>query len=209
MEYEFNILYYINMYKIWWKTIAKFMVIAIFFTVIFSLLVPESYVSKVTVISADSIDGGVSSTSSLSRFLGITGISKGTSYSDIIFVLLKSNRMAKDIKNFLEFNKQPELKYKINTREIIAGLEIEVKSGNPAFTEKIANYIIQNLDRINSELNITSAKPMVKVLDPASYGEKESRQVIRKAFIACLFAFLLVSFYIFFSNYLKKIESSQ
>ncbi|MFA5388606.1 MAG: hypothetical protein WC312_02495 [Candidatus Omnitrophota bacterium] len=209
MEYDFNILYYLNMYKKWWKTIVKLMAAAVFFTVIFSLLMPASYVSKVTIISTDSVGGGVSSVSSISKFFGIAGISKGTSYSDIIFVLLKSNRMTKDIKNFLELNKQPDLKYKINTREMIAGLEIEVKGANPAFTEKIANFIIQNLDRINGELDITPAKPMVKVLDPASYGEKESRQVIRKAFIAGLFAFLLISLHIFFYSYLKKIKLSQ
>ena len=39
MEYDFNILYYINMYKIWWKTIVKLMAVSMFFTIIFLLVI--------------------------------------------------------------------------------------------------------------------------------------------------------------------------
>jgi len=203
MEYEFNILYYINMYKKWWKTIVAFMVIAMFFTAIFSLLIPVSYVSTVTIISGGS--GG--SSSSIGKLLGLSGLGGGDSSNDIIVAILKSNRMAKDIQSFLEFNKKKKFSYAITTSPITAGLAIKVRGNDPLFTEKVANFIVQNLDKINSELNITPSKPMVKVLDSATYGARESRQTPRKILIAGLAAFLLMSLYIFFSDYLKKLKA--
>jgi len=206
MEYEFNILYYINMYKIWWKTIAKLMVIAMFFTAIFSLLMPVKYVSTVTIISAGS---GGSSSASIGKLLGLSGLgSGGDSSNDIIIAILNSNRMEKDIQSFLDANKKKKFSYAITTKEIAAGMAINVKGNDPLFTEKVANFIIQNLDKINSELNLTPAKPMVKVLDSATYGERESRQTPRKMLIAGIAAFLLMSLYIFFSDYLKKLKQT-
>jgi len=208
MEYDFNILYYINIYKIWWKTIVKLMVIAMFFTAIFSLLMPVKYISTVTIISSSS-GGGLSSTSSIGKLLGLSGLGGGgDSSSDIIIAILNSNRMAKDIKAFLELNKKKKFSYAIATKKMTAGLEINLKGNDPLFTEKVANFVIQNLDKINSELNLTPSKPMVKVLDSATYGERESRQTPRKMLIAGLAAFLLMSLYIFFSDYLKKLKQT-
>jgi len=201
MEYEFNILYYINMYKKWWKTIVKLMVIAMFFTAIFSLLGPVNYVSTVTIISGGS---GGSSASSIGKLLGL---SEGDSSSDILLALLYSKRMARDIKTFLEFNKKQRFSYAISTYKISAGLGISVKGNDPLFTEKVANFIIQNFDKINSELNITPAKPMVKVLDSATYGVRESRETPKKILVAGMAAFLLMSLYIFFSDYFKKLKT--
>jgi len=205
MEYEFNILYYINIYKTWWKTIAKLMLIAMFFTAIFSLLTPVNYVSTVTIISGGS---GGSSSSSIGKLLGISGFGGGDSSNDIIIAILNSNRMAKDIKAFLEFNKKKKFSYTIAIRELKAGLAINVKGNDPLFTEKVANFTIQNLDKINSELNLTPSKPMVKVLDSATYGARESRQTLRKILVAGMAVFLLVSLYIFFSDYLKKLKQT-
>jgi len=205
MGYDFNLLYYIDMYKKWWKAIVKLMAAAMLFTAIFSLLIPPSYVSTVTIISADT---GPSAASSLGKFLGIAGISAGTSSNDIVIAILKSKRMVKDINAFLISNKQTAFKYVLSTLEIPSGLIIKINGNNPSYTEKVANFAIQNLDKINGELNITPSKPMVKVLDPASYGARESRQIPRKVFIAGLAAFLLMSLYVFFSDYLKKLKQT-
>ncbi len=192
------------MYKKWWKTIVKLMVIAMFFTAIFSLLTPVNYVSTVTIISADS--GGSSSASSIGKLLGMSGFSAGTSSNDIVMAMLNSKRMAKDISSFLELNKQPKFRYKIEVIPIKSGLIINVEGNDPAYTEKVANFAVQNLDKINGELNITPSKPIVKVLDPASYGDRESRQAPRKILIAGMLVFLLMSLYIFFSDYFKKLK---
>jgi len=203
MEYDFNILYYINMYKKWWKTIMTLMIIAMFFTAIFSMLIPITYVSTVSIISADT---SATTASSIGKFLGISNVA--SSSNDIIISILNSNRMAKDIAQFLEFNKKQNFRYSVIIHTVTAGLAIDVKGNDPELTGKVANFAIQNLDKINSELNITPNKPMAKVLDPATYGIRESRQIIRKVFIAGLLIFLLVSLYAFFTDYLKKLKGS-
>jgi len=192
------------MYKTWWKTIVKLMVIAMFFTAMFSLLIPTNYISTVTIISADSVNA--SSISSVGKLLGISGFNMTTSSNDVIIAILKSRRMAKYIATFLEYNKQPKFKYSILPYSIISGLIINIKGRDPVYTEKIANFAVQNLDKINSELNITPNKPMVKVLDQAVYGVRESKQIFKKVSVAAILAFLIMSSYIFLADYLKKIK---
>ncbi len=202
MEYDFNILYYINVYKKWWKTIAALMIIAMVLTALFSPRVPLSYVSTVTLIS-------FSSGNENGYFGRILGIPLGTSSSnDVIIAILLSNRMARDIRVLLETYKNPSFNYSITTRGITGGLAIDVRGRDPLLTEKIANFVVQNLDKINSELNITSNKPMVKVLDAAERGgRQDSREIPRKMLLTAIFSFLIASSYIFFLEYLQKLKA--
>ncbi len=204
MEYEFNILYYINIYKKWWKTIVKIALIAMVLTTCFALTTPVSYISTVTILSADSGGSG----GSLGKFLGLAGLSGGGA-GDAIIPIINSKRMAKDISEQFNLAKKPKFRYGISIRTGNSILVVDVKGTDPGLTEKIANFVIQNLDKLNVELNITSSKPMVKVLDPATYGSPLSRQILRKAIIAGMLAFLLVSIYAFFSNYFRQLKSKQ
>lgn len=206
MEYDFNILYYINMYKTWWKKIALVMAVSVSLTASASLLLPVTYVSTVTILSADSGGGGAAG-GALGKFLGLSGLSTGGSSNDIIISILKSRRMSSDIREKFELQKKPKFRYNIDTRQIAAGMAIEVKGNNPQLTQEIANFVVRNLDKINTELDITPAKPMVKVLDPAAHGSPGSRQIPRKMLIAGLLSFLLLSLYAFFSDYLRKLKS--
>jgi hypothetical protein len=166
---------------------------------------PVYYKSTVTIISADS--GGSQATSSIGKLLGISGLSTGISSNDSVTAMLKSRRMAKDISSFLELNKHLKFRYSMEVNSVVPCLVINFRGNDPVYTEKVANFTVQNLDKINAELNITPSKPMVKVLDPASYGARESRDVLRKILIAGMLVFLLMSLYIFFSDYLKKLKS--
>ena len=181
------------------------MLISMFLTGLISYLLPTSYVSTVTILST----GGGNSTGSggsLGRFLGLSGLAGGTSSTDIIISILQSRRMSKDIGDMFGLDKRPGFKYKIETRKISAGMAIDVKGSDPLLTEKIANFAVRDLDKINTELDITSVKPMVKVLDPAIRGTQTPRQIPRKMLIAGLLSFLLLSLYAFFSDYLKKLQ---
>lgn len=206
MDYDFNILYYINMYKKWWKKIALVMAVSVSLTACLSLFLPVTYVSTVTILSADNGSGGVAG-GALGKFLGLSGLASGGSSGEIIISILKSRRMSSDIREKFELQKKPKFKYNIDTRQIAAGMAIEVKGNNPHLTQEIANFVVQNLDKINTELDITPAKPMVKVLDPAVQGSPESRQISRKMLIAVLLSFLLISLYAFFSDYVRKLKS--
>lgn len=203
MDYDFNILYYINMYKKWWKRIALVMFVSMFLTMCFSFFQPASYVSIVTLLSTG---GGQSTTGSLGKFLGISGLT-GNSSTDVIAPLLNSRRMAKDISDKFNLDKKPRFRYKIETSEPKGAFAIKVSGEDPVLIQKIANFTVENLDKINMELDITPNKPMVKILDPAVRGIRESRQTPRKMLVAGLLSFLLISLYAFFSDYLRKLKA--
>jgi len=204
MNYEFNILYYINLFKKWWKTIIIVIGISTLLTLFLSLLMPVTYVSTVTLLSTG---GGSSASSSLvgvGRLLGIPS----SSPNDLIISILESRRMEKDIRDQFKLDKKPKFKWGITINTITGGLEIVIKGSDPALTEKIANFAIQNLDNINTELKVTANKPMVKVLDTASLGVPESKQIPRKMFVAGIVAFLITNLYAFFTDYIKKLKAS-
>jgi len=203
MEYDFNILYYVNVYKKWWRVIVRLVSLAMFFTIVFSFFIPKSYVSTVTLISANS-----GTVSPIGKLLDVSGFLSGTSSNDVIIAMLKSERMSKDILTFLNINKQAEFKYTISAHPVTAGLMIKVKGGNPLYTKKIANFAVQNLDKINSELNITPEKPMVKVLDSAVSGMQESRKILHKIASVVILTLLSMSIWIFLSEYIKKTKMS-
>lgn len=203
MDYDFNILYYINMYKKWWKKIVLVMFVSMFLTACFSLLMPITYVSTVTLLS---VGGGTSTGGALGSLLGLSGLSGGSS-TDAIVPLLNSRRMTKDISDRFNLDKKPGFRYNLNTAEAKGAFSIKVSGNDPALIQKIANFTVENLDKINMELAITPNKPMVKVLDPAVRGTRESRQTPRKILVAGLLSFLLISLYAFFSDYLRKLKS--
>ena len=207
MEYDFNVLYYIGIYKKWWKKIALVMVVSISLTACISLFMPVTYVSTVSILSAVESEGGMAAGGALGSLLGLSGFSTGGSSNDIIISILNSRRMSSDVREKFELQKKPKFRYDIDTQKIAAGMAIDVKGNDPELTKEIANFVVQNLDKINTELDITPTKPMVKVLDPAIYGSPGSRQIMRKIIVAALLAFLLLSFYAFFSDYLRKLKS--
>ena len=203
MEYDFNILYYINMYKKQWKKIVLVMFISMFFTMCFSLMSQANYISTVTLLSTG--EGGLSQ-NSLGKFLGLSGLT-GNSTTNVIAPLLSSRRMAKDISDRFTLDKKPDFRYRIDTIESKGAFVIKVSGKDPVLVQKIANFAVVNLDKINTELDITPNKPMVKVLDPAVRGTRESRRTPKKMLVAGLLSFLLISLYAFFSDYLRKLKS--
>ncbi|MFH1478611.1 MAG: hypothetical protein ABIG92_02410 [Candidatus Omnitrophota bacterium] len=203
MNYEFNILYYINMFKRWQAKITKAVVVGIVLTMFFLMSQPTSYISTVTLLSA----GGTGvSAGPLGQILGISSIG-GESPFAVIDSIIKSRRMIEDINKQFELNKKRKFRYKIDTSSGMSTFAIHVKGTNPGLTEKIANFIVENLDKINSELDVTPQKPMAKVLDPAVYGMKQPKQSVKKIMLSAMVAFLIVSMYAFFSDFLEKLKA--
>jgi len=200
MEYDINILYYINMFKKSWKIILIVVVLFMSLSFCFSAFSQIAYVSTVTFLQTSGGDAGGGS--AVAKLLGVSTTS---STMETINLILKSRRMSNDIQEYIKSDRKPNAWWQITPSGAFPG--IVVRGSDPGLTEKVANFCIQNLDKLNNELSITSNKPMVKVLDPAIRGVPESRQIPRKLFVAVMAGFLLSSFYLFFSDYLKKIKS--
>jgi len=200
MDYDFNILYYINMYKKWWKRIALVVVVSMSITMFFSRFQSTTYVSTVTLLSTG---GGGASAGSLGTLLGLSG----SSSTDVIVPLLNSRRMARDISDHFALDKKPGFRYSISTGKMEGAFAINVNGTDPVLTMEIANFVVENLDKINMELDVTPNKPMAKVLDPAIRGTRMPGQNARKILVAGLLSFLLISLYAFFSDYLRKLKA--
>jgi len=213
MDSELTIFYYIDLFRKWKKTFLIVIITASLLSMAVSLVRPVKYVSTVTLLlTGDSASGS----SSVARLLGIpdvTGSSK-----EIIVAILKSRRMASDIRKEFDLKKSkkrwfviktPSMAWwRINTYPMIAGLAVSVEGADPEITQKVADFCIQNLDKINMELHITPAKPMVTVLDPAGYGDPEERHTLRKMLIAAIFSFIVLGLFIVVSDYLKRLKKT-
>ena len=132
----------------------------------------------------------------------------GSSY-DTIIALLGCRRMNRDIRQRFNPDGKPGIWWSIASYPISCGFAVDVKGPDPDLTEKIANFAIQNLDRINVELEISSEKPMVKVLDEALRGSPLPRDFLKNILAAGMFSFLACSCYIFLVDYLKTFKAGQ
>ena len=205
MEYDFNIVFYINIYKKWWKKIVLVIIVSMVFTACILFFPPVTYISTVTIIMADSGRGG-GAEGALGKIL--SGLSGRNSSVDVIISILQSRRMANDIREKFKLDERRNVRYSIGTRDISAGMAIDVRGNDPQLTKEIANFTVQNLDKINTELDITPTKPMVKILDSALNGSPEPKKGERKIILAGMLSFLVMSLYAFFLEYINKIKKN-
>lgn len=200
MSYSENsILYYAELYKKSWKVVMLVAGISMFIAMLYSLHIPPSYVSKLTLLSAEQ-------GSSLEKFMSFSNLSIGNSSNDTMIAILKSRRMAKEINEHFDLEEKSGRWWKIDTYIVTAGLSVEVRGPDPNLTQKIADWSVENLNYINDELDITTNKPMAKVLDPATYGLKEPSRVLIKMIAAGIFSFFAVIFYILCVDYFRRLK---
>lgn len=201
MTNESTFLYCLNIYKKEWGKIVFLVVIAMLVTGVVEYIKPTVYKSTVMVLSDKQ---GGSPAINLGGVLGLSNISIADSSDEIIFSMLKSKRMRTDINEHFNLKNKASFQWSLDTYKDIGGFAIELKASDPEMAKNIANFAVENLDKINLELQITLNKPMIKVLDPAVRGVPESKGIARKMFITGLFLFLIYSFYIFALDYVKK-----
>lgn len=204
MSYEFNILYYMNIYKKSWKIILYAVIIAMVLTFCLSILSPTVYVSSATLLRT----GGSAISSSDSALSRLFGMNSGSSAMDTIISVMTSRRMANDARDHFKLDEKPKFWWRINPAMLQGGV-VEIRGPDPVLTQQIVDFCIQNLDKINVELDITPNKPMVRVLDSATYGSPLPKQIPRRVFVAGMLTFLVASLYIFSMDYYKKLKGQQ
>ena len=203
MKYEIEIFHYIDIYKREWKKMLYLIVIAMFITMVFSYIQPTIYKSTAIVLSPK--EGG--QVGNLGRYLGLPSLAIGGSSDEVIFSMLKSRRMSNDVDNYLTSKYKRKFWWSLDTYTITGGFAIEVKGSDPELTKDTANFTAQNLDKINSELQISTQKPMIKVLDQALRGAPVGRNIPKKAISSGLFVFLAYALFIFFKEYFSHLKN--
>ena len=204
MKYDIDIFHYIGLYKKEWKRMVFLIASAIFITIILSFIEPVTYRSTVTVLSPKEC-GQVGA---LSKYLGLSSLSMGNSSDEVVFFMLKSMRMSNDINEYLDARYKRKHWWSLDTYVVTGGYALEVKGSNPEMTKDAADFAVQNLDKINQELQISTQKPMVKVLDSAMRGTPVNRNVPQKVVFSGLFIFLIYSIFIFFREYFSHLSKT-
>lgn len=206
MSYDFSILYYVDIFKKYIKKILFFVIIAASIALLSGLFKKPVYTSRCSILLAEVPSSP--SLSNLSKFMGFPGFSFGNSSANLIISLVKSRRMSEGIySNFPELKKKPNFNLKLEVYDTTQGtLIVEAKGNEPKLVSDIANFCAKNLDAINAELNITSQRPMVKVLDSAIPASgPDSRQIPKRIAIAVIFTFSTVSLIFFGLEYYESL----
>lgn len=204
MRYDIDIFHYIELYKRQWKKMVFLVILAMLVASMVQSMQPVTYCSTLIALSAkENIQ------SNLGSYLGLPNLTMGTSSDDIVFSMLKSRRMKKDINEHFKLNSKPKFWWSLDTYVVTGGFAVEVKGSDPELTRDIANFAVENLDKINLELQVTSQKPMVKVLDSALKGTPAKKYISKKAIASGLFVFLAYTLFIFFEEYFSHLKRSR
>ena len=141
-------------------------------------LIHKKYDATVTILPPRGSQLSIPFGSVLKNFLpgemniGSTGIKE-------VLALLESRRMAEDVIykfNLMDYFKTKKLdkaiKYlgrmtKIEVDDNTGVIIIRVRTKSPQMSADIANFYVENLEKLNDLLKISVTKPFVKVLDPA------------------------------------------
>lgn len=202
MNHDFTIFYYANLLKKHRKGLITAVAAFMLCGMLMSVFKPATYVSNATIFLPEASSPNATN-ATLGRIFGISDLAG--SAKDIIMGVLQSRRMDQDVRARFQSNYKP-FWWKIDIYVITGGLRVEIRGPDPSLTQKIGDFCMENLDKINNELSITPNKPMVKVLDPSNYGSRESNNMWRNIIIFGMFSFLVFSLYIFLADYIKKLK---
>ena len=179
------------------------LVMCITMAVLFML--PKTYRSTLVALSPKQTNPAAA----LGSYFGLPNLTIGNSSDDVIFSMLKSRRMSNDINEYLSSKHKPKFWWSLDTYIVTGGFAIEVKGLDSELTEKIANFAVENVDKINLELQISPNKPMIKVLDPAVRGTPVKKETFKKIMASGLFVFLISTLFIFFKEYFSHMKVSR
>ncbi len=207
MDEALNELTLLDYWNIAWKYrkfISAVTGIVTVLAVIYSLNQPKIYTATVVVLPPELEDmskGGSMTNRNIFTSLGDV-FGGGFNYSNIVIAMLKSNRMAEGIIEKFELQKiykTASISGAINTLRGSTNISvtkekaiaISVDSKDPKLAAVIANFYVANLDIMNQELELTSAKPVVRLLDKAVPPERRSKpsrsKIVLVAFALSLF----------------------
>lgn len=203
MRYEIDIFHYVGVYKKEWKKMAYAVGAAMLISAVMAFMKPAIYRSTAIILSPKEN----TQMTGLNKILGM--ISTNTSSEEVVFSMLKSQRMRGDVDEYFDARKTQGFWWSIDTYSVIGGFAIEVKGSGPDMTKEITDFAIGNLDKINGELQVTTQKPMVKVLDPAGRGTPMPKQASKRAVASSLFVFMVYTLFVFFREYLGNLKKQK
>ncbi len=198
--------------RFWSITVPSF-VIALSVGLTGKFLIPKQYDATVAILPPSGGQISIPFGSVLKNILpGGLGLG-GTGTKDVL-ALLQSRRMAEDVIskfNLMEYFKTDKLDRaikrlshmtKIKVDDETGVIYIKVRTESPQMSAEIANFYVENLERLNDELKLSVTKPFVKVLDPARPPDLKAwpKNAIN-TIITFIFLIIVLSAYFLYREY--------
>ncbi len=153
---------------------------------IVSLFIPKRYTASASVLAPEVAAGGGVIQTPFGGF-STSGLTKTTISSQALIALLKSDKMLEDVVD--NFNLMKALRVKkrrdaikflrdeMSSIELLADegtIKIHVWSYSPEMSKEMVEFYIENLEKLNRTLKLTTIQPIVKVLSPPFIPEEKS-----------------------------------
>ena len=128
---------------------------------------------------------------------------------DSLSYLIKSRRMAESVAGHFNLAEKFKMTQEgairkvpsmVNSYDVSRGtlFVVEATTNDPKFSADLANFCAESLNLINAQLDLTTDKPMVKVIDAALPPEgPNSRGTLKKILSAILFSGVSAYFFFF------------
>lgn len=186
---------------------------------IVSLFIPKSYTAHIRVLTPEVSSGGLLSAGPLAAISGLKLRTSTVSYQSVI-AILKSYRIVSDvvkkynIKRLYRFKDNDQAADYVRKKMVSISLnedegviEIDVISRFPKLSRDIAAFYIEDLEKINQEIHITSVKPLVRILDyPAIPKKKSSPKTKFNMAIAGLLGLFFGFVYVYIKEKSKNVK---
>lgn len=196
MNYDIDIIYFFKVLNKWKKQILILVIMGIISGILKASFTPAEYSSVGVGLLPPNI-GDL-------PYINLTKVAPDMSLEYVpslaIISMITSRRMREgidkhfDLKHNAGFKLTKIVSYSIKDFIII----VEVRGTDPGLTRDIANFCISNIDNINNDIKISSEKPALKMLDPASTGIPITNNFIKGmltgGFFAVIFSFIAVFF---------------
>lgn len=215
MEKEsFNLFYYLRILNKWKRWILLPAILAASFVLVKGFLSPRPYTAEATILLS-----GEGFTMRGGGTLGnlFPDFSMGNPNTETVSAMIHSRKMAEDIVDHFQLMEKGYGKNKpllvrkmqgmVRSQVLMKNsIAIRVTAEDPQFSSDVANFCVSNLNTINEELDLTTDKPIVKVLDPAIPPIfPSSRKIIPRASLAFFVWVAGSTVFVFLKEYLQEL----
>lgn len=195
--------------KVWiWKWILIISSVSTgILSLIISLILPKVYEAKVTILTPESVAGGIAG-GLIAQAAGL-GI-EGEISSQTILALLNSSAETEAVIENFNIIETFGLKNKSDAYELLEKItdfsidhlegviKVKVETYSPKLSADMANFYVNYLNTLNEQIKITTEKPIVKVIDWASIPSRPSKPRIKWNTAIGIFLGFIVSFVVLY-----------
>ncbi len=190
------------------KIIAGYILFEILVT-IYTLSIPKEYLSTSTLLAPESESPGVVLNTPYGQ-LQNPELSNGAISSQAILAMIESRRLAKRVIKRFKLSKlygttSEEYTIKKYLKNLMVNfdpdrgvIQVGFIAQKPVLAKDVVSFILTELDTLNAELNLTSRKPIAKVIDKPNLPQRKYKPHLSYNLILGTFLYItiIIAFFI-------------